>query len=227
MGVGYTCALPCLPANTHGFSVKRCAYGYVLCTVSVTNHTTEGLAQMNITEIESSDGVTRVHVKGKGIDGIAKVSILPTTIKRETRWDGNTSIDFPAFTTARLVLTFAPNELTVNGKQYDRYEHGTFEPDRVASWHKDVRDMLTDTGVQRVGYRASVGYSQLTDSAREKVAQAVTLAADTYMTTEATKRALVAEAKGQLDDADKAHRATGKALTDAVNHLHNMEALGQ
>lgn len=180
---------------------------------------------MNITELETTDDVIRIHVKGRGIDGIAKVGIAAHVIKADRYWNSDTTVEQPGFTTARLTLSFAPGELTVNGKKYDRYEHGTFEPARVASWHEDVRDMLTDTGMQRVGYRATMSYTNLTESARDKVRAAVKLAADKYLTLEAAKDALIADALGDADSATRERVEAQRKETAALDRLAAMRAL--
>lgn len=180
---------------------------------------------MNITELENNENVIRIHVKGRGIDGIAKVGICAHAIKAERYWDGDTTIEQPAFTAVRLTLSFVPGELTVNGKKYDRYEHATFEPARVAHWHDDVRDMLTDGGMQRVGYRATMSYTNLTESARDKVKAAVVMAADKYLTIDAAKDALIADALGDADSATKERVEAERKETAALDRLAAMRAL--
>lgn len=180
---------------------------------------------MNITELSTNDNAIRIHVKGRGIDGIAKVGIRAHTVKADSYWDGDKRVEQPAFTTARLTLSFAPDELTVNGKRYDNYEHAAFEPARLACWHEDVRDMLTDTGMQRIGYRATMSYTHLTDSARDKVKQAVILAADKYLTIEAAKDALVADALDDVDSATKKRVEAEREETAARERLAAMRAL--
>ncbi|OHT91355.1 hypothetical protein BKG70_01160 [Mycobacteroides chelonae] len=177
---------------------------------------------MEFTEVSNDDGVVTIEVSGRGFSGIAKVSI-------ET---GIWPIRDIEDCLAPYVSVRFQDGVKINGKEYDAW--------RVASkfhpyWHgQDEREVLTNRGIQKLPYMSDTGarYGELTDSARSKLRELTTMVADKYLTTEASKAAIVRSAQHKVVDAitekEKAEaevQARIDALDSARSYLTEMEQL--
>ncbi|SIB69345.1 hypothetical protein [Mycobacteroides abscessus] len=181
-----------------------------------------------ITPLESDDGHTRVHIRARGLDGTAKVSLRLHTIKSERRWGEGKAPDvvLPEIVAVALVLSFDPDELTVNGKTYTRWQHVAYEPERPDKWNDEHREVLTESGIQQIGYVSRChNYGELTDSAREKLKSIPQHLVDDYLTNEAIQGVLVRVAKERLDSAIKEREAAQDVEQSARDHLAAMESL--
>ncbi|WP_457095088.1 hypothetical protein [Mycobacteroides abscessus] len=180
-----------------------------------------------ITPLESDDGHTRVHIRGRGLDGTAKVSLRLHAIKSERIWISDSHSELiPEIVAVALALSFAPGELTVNGKTYARWQRVSYEPERPDKWHDELRDVLTEGGIQRLGYITRChNYGDLTDSAWEKLKAIPKHLVDDYLTNDAIQGVLVRVAKGRLDSAIKDREAAQDVEQKARDHLAAMESL--
>lgn len=181
-----------------------------------------------ITPLGSDDGRTRVHIRGRGLDGIAKVSLRLHTLKSERRWGEGKALDvvLPEIVAVALVLSFDPDELTVNGKTYTRWQHVAYEPERPDKWNDELREVLTEDGIQQLGYISRChNYGDLTDSAWAKLKEIPKHLVDDYLTNEAIQGVLVRVAKERLDSAIKDREAAQDIEQKARDHLAAMESL--
>lgn len=180
-----------------------------------------------ITPLESDDGRTRVRIRGRGLDGTAKVSMRLHTLKSERRWISDSHSELiPEIVAVALALSFDPGELTVNGKTYTRWQHVSYEPERPDKWHDQLREVLTENGIQQLGYTSRChNYGDLTDSARQKLKEIPKHLVDDYLTNEAIQGALVRVAKERLDSAIKDREAAQDVEQKARDHLAAMESL--
>jgi len=183
---------------------------------------------MKITELENSDGTIRVSVEDRGLRGIAKVSLRMHTVESERRWgvDGAPDIELPEIVAVALTLSFGPGDLTVNGKTYTRWQQVTYEPVRPEKWSDELRDMLTESGIQEIGYVSrAYNYGDLTDSAQEKLKSIPQHLVDDYLTNEAVQGVLVRVAQERLNDATKEREKAEALEREATAHLIAMQAL--
>lgn len=146
---------------------------------------------MEFTEVSNDDGVITIEVSGRGFSGTARVSIGTGT------WPLYHIEDCVA---PYVDIKFAAG-VTINGKGYDAWRcNSSFHP---YAHGQNLREVLTDKGVQVLPYMASAGgyHRELTDSARTKLRELATVVADKYLTTEASKAAIVLSAKHKVADA--------------------------
>lgn len=177
---------------------------------------------MEFTEVSNDDGVVTIEVSGRGFSGTAKVTIQAGI------WPlPNTDDCLSPYVSVR----FEPG-LKINGKEYETWRAAsTFH----AYWHgQEQREVLTNRGIQKLPYMADAGarYGELTDSARNKLRELTTLVADRYLTTEASKAAIVLSAKHKvvqaITDKEKAEaevQARVTELASARSYLTEMEQL--
>lgn len=177
---------------------------------------------MEFTEVSNDDGVVTIEASGRGFSGIAKVSIEVGI------WPLRDIDDCLA---PYVSVRFEPG-VKINGKSYDTWRCASkFHP----YWHgQDEREVLTNRGMQKLPYMSDPGarYGELTDSARSKLRELTTLVADKYLTTEASKAAIVLSAKHKvvqaITDKEKAEaevQARVTELASARSYLTEMEQL--
>lgn len=177
---------------------------------------------MEFTEVSNDDGVATIEVTGRGFTGTAKVTIAAGI------WPVHGIEDC----LAPCVHIHFADGVVINGKSYDNWRcNSSFHP----YWHgREQREVLTNRGMQKLPYMADAGarYGELTDSARNKLHELTTMVANKYLTTEASKAAIVRSAQHKVEDAitekEKAEAevlARIDALDSARAYLAQMEQL--
>ncbi|SKK38794.1 hypothetical protein [Mycobacteroides abscessus] len=177
---------------------------------------------MEFTEVSNDDGVATIVINDRGVSGKATVSLYVHV----PRYDNDNE-----FVTPAVHIRFQ-GLVTINNKDYDAWRcSADFAPGR---WGDAERKVLTDKGFKKVLYSPSAGgtFRELTDSARKKLEQLAAVVADRYLTTEASKAAIVGAAKykvanavGEKEKAEAEVQERVAELDSARAYLAQMEQL--
>lgn len=169
---------------------------------------------MEFTEISNEDGVVTIELTGRGFDARATVTIGTGT------WP---LYNIPDCVAPTIDVRFV-GTVTINGKDYEPWRCSSmFHP---YAHGQNEREVLTDKGVQVLPYMASAGgyHRELTDSARTKLRELATAVADKYLTTEASKAALINAAIYKIADARIEKEKAEAAVRDRVAELDSARA---
>lgn len=169
---------------------------------------------MEFTEVSNEDGAATIQVTGRGFTGTAKVTIVAGI------WPVRDIEDCLA---PCVHVRFADGAV-INGKRYDNWRcNSSFHP----YWHgREQREVLTNRGMQKLPYMADSGarYGELTDSARSKLRELTTMVADKYLTTEASKAAIVLSAQHKVAAAITAKERAEAEVVARVDELDSARA---
>jgi len=163
---------------------------------------------MQITAASSGMDKPTVTFHGRGIRGQARLVINAVEMPSVRTFSHD---PIPALIAPYLTACFT--DLHINGKDYGASQ-ASYSPERPTGSYAQ-RKVLTDKGVQPVGYHTYVPYARFTDSARAKIAELMPLLADQYVTFETSKAALLAYTDDRVAAAKKALAAAQEDLDAA------------
>lgn len=167
---------------------------------------------MQITETSNCVKGPTVIFIDRGIRGEAQVVVAATEMPSVRTFNHDR---IPALIAPYLTVRFS--SLHINGKDYSD-SHASYSPERSTHPTRQ-RNVLTDSGIQPVGYRAHINNTGFTDNAHAKICTLLPLLADRYFTADASKAALLSYADTRIAAAQKALDAAQESLA-AARHKH-------